>query len=120
MARKCFRCGVKDAMTSRSWCRDCRYEYDIARWYGLTKEDYGALLERQGGRCALCSEPFGSKVPHVDHDYGCTHPDKGSQCCYRCVRGLLCGPCNHFVGWLEKRFHLLAPALRYLGMEIEP
>jgi hypothetical protein len=54
----------------------------------------------------------------VDHDHSCTHPDKGTQCCTKCVRGLLCGACNSFAGWIETRMHLLAPALRYLGTEI--
>jgi len=52
--------------------------------YGLDEADFVALLELQGGACAICQRPFTpSRVPHVDHD----HNDE-------LTRGLLCAHDN--------------------------
>jgi hypothetical protein len=69
-------------------CRACSsakaHEAMVAKTYGLTGNDYGALLERQGGRCAICRARPKSKRLAVDHDHA-----TGA------VRGLLCSRCNH-------------------------
>jgi hypothetical protein len=118
----CGKCGARPAIRKsnghHTWCRECRYEYDLWRWYRLTHEDFDALLIKQENRCAICAKSFSGRGTHVDHDHDCAHSDKGVQCCFRCVRGVLCGNCNHFAGWIETRLHLLAPALSYLGVEI--
>lgn len=65
--------------------------------YGLTPEQYDALLEFQGGLCALCRRARGvTKRLAVDHDHVQAmrdghDPDKG---CPECVRGLVCSTCN--------------------------
>lgn len=69
--------------------------------YGITGEQYWALYEAQGGYCALCQRATGkTKRLAVDHDHKmaaevCGHDPK--QGCPRCVRGLLCGPCNQYL-----------------------
>jgi hypothetical protein len=77
--------------------------------YGLTRAEHDALVARQGGKCALCKNPFmpGSRYrsTRIDHVPG-TRPKK--------VRGILCHGCNLFVGYLEKRRELLPAALAYL------
>jgi Recombination endonuclease VII len=67
--------------------------------YGITMADYQAMVEAQGGKCALCGKPHmalsstGTPRPlHVDHDHATGR-----------IRGLLCGSCNGRVGWLEGR-----------------
>ena len=70
--------------------------------YGITPEDYRRLYEAQGGRCAMCQRATGkTKRLAVDHEHykeGCQHaPDVG---CRRCVRSLLCSPCNITIGRL--------------------
>jgi hypothetical protein len=78
------------------------------RRFGLEPEDYDAMLEAQGGVCAICGQPetvvrYGQVQPlSVDHDH------KTGQ-----VRGLLCHRCNIRVGWVE--FEPPAELLRYLG-----
>lgn len=69
-------------------CRACssakQHGAMIEKTYGLTAEQYDALLERQGGRCAICRNRPKSKRLAVDHDH------KTGE-----VRGLLCSRCNH-------------------------
>jgi hypothetical protein len=60
--------------------------------YGISAQQYAALLEFQGGRCAICRRATGArKRLAVDHDHSCC---RGPSSCGRCVRGLVCGPCN--------------------------
>lgn len=66
--------------------------------YGLTPEQYQALYEFQGGRCAICRRGMGNpngdprkRQLAVDHDHSCC-PGKTS--CGKCIRGLVDGPCN--------------------------
>jgi hypothetical protein len=73
----------------RSWAKNT---------HGLTDEQYNALLESQGGGCAICgtTEPGGtSKKFHIDHDHSCC---EGSRLCGECIRGLLCNSCNLGIG----------------------
>src|SRR3972149_10175987 len=61
--------------------------YRLRRHYGLSREDFNALMKNQGGKCEICksSEWIGSpgRSPTVDHDH------KTGE-----VRALLCGRCN--------------------------
>lgn len=64
------------------------------RKYGLTREEFDALMKQQKSRCAICRRPFEETgktlVPCVDHDH-----DRGH------VRGLLCQRCNWAIGVLS-------------------
>lgn len=80
--------------------KDRAHELRTEANYGLSREDYWALYEFQGGRCFICQRATGKvKRLAVDHDHyheGCQHaPDVG---CRNCVRALLCGPCNQLLG----------------------
>ena len=79
------------------------------------------MLDRQGGACAICKEPFGDdpKLIAVDHDHKCDHPGKGGRSCRACVRGILCNRCNMFVGWVESDHLRLPRILSYLGADGE-
>lgn len=84
----------------------------VEKTYGITSEQYWALYEAQGGRCAICRWATGkAKRLAVDHDH-----DTGL------VLGLLCGRCNQnrglygnesLVRWLE--YNLDPPARRIIG-----
>lgn len=64
----------------------------VERTYGLTPDEYQRLYEHQGRRCAICRRATGAtKRLAVDHDHSCC---PGPTSCGRCVRGLVCGPCN--------------------------
>ncbi|MFF3453274.1 endonuclease domain-containing protein [Streptomyces sp. NPDC002730] len=64
------------------------------RWFKITPEEFGALLEYQGVACALCgSVEHGGRNWNIDHDHDCCQTKKS---CGQCIRGLLCASCN---GW---------------------
>ncbi len=74
---------------SHSWV------YRMWAMYGLTFDDYKALLKRQRGRCALClakrNTSKNKRRLDVDHDH---ETDR--------VRGLLCGKCNLIAGQIDR------------------
>jgi hypothetical protein len=87
-----------DGFRGHSGALCLRHERLLLR-YGLTPESYGALLEAQGGCCAICGSPDPrgrSGLPWaVDHDHACC---PGGKTCGKCVRKLLCYPCNQGLG----------------------
>lgn len=79
------------------YCAVCIRSRHLLHSYGLTAEQYAAMLDEQGGACAACRAPAGDKPLHVDHDHACC-PSAGKSC-GKCVRALLCGPCNKALGF---------------------
>ncbi len=74
--------------------------YHLRRRYGITVRDADAMLEEQGGSCAICRiEP----AAHVDHDHA-----TGA------VRALLCFNCNGGLGQFEDDPEVLRAAARYV------
>lgn len=68
----------------------------VARDFQLTDDQYWAIYTAQGGRCALCQVATGkTRALAVDHDHACC---PRVPTCGRCTRGLLCGPCNQWLG----------------------
>lgn len=74
----------------------------LARKFGMTLEDYDAMLERQQGACAICGITS-DKTFHVDH---CHTTGK--------IRGLLCSNCNTALGLFKDSIELLDKAKLYL------
>lgn len=68
--------------------------------YGLTLEEYAALIERSKGCCELCGEEDAYAIDH-DHSTGL-------------VRGLLCNPCNIALGTFKDDRSRLVKAIQYL------
>jgi DNA-directed RNA polymerase subunit RPC12/RpoP len=64
-----------------------RKDQHLRRTYGITLEDWYALRDFQGGRCAICGrdEKHDGIVLTTDH----SHTDP------KIVRGLACRYCNH-------------------------
>lgn len=106
----------------RSWgsplCRECKREAyntngrpDLLKKYGITIEEYDAMLDRQGGLCAICRGPETAidgrtgvvRRLHIDHCHSTGR-----------VRGLLCHGCNQGIGGLRDRVDLLVSAIDYL------
>lgn len=77
----------------------------LAKTYGLTVEQYDALLASQGGVCAICQRPpddFKHRLA-VDHQHSSG-----------IVRGILCTHCNQAIGSLMDRPDLCIAAAEYL------
>jgi hypothetical protein len=74
--------------------------YHLKRRYGITAAQYDALLDAQGGLCAVCRE---RPAEHVDHDHTHGH-----------VRGLLCSCCNQGLGNFRDQLAHLRAAADYL------
>jgi hypothetical protein len=73
--------------------------------YGLTRDGFDRLLERQRYACGMCRKPFeGQQTICIDHDHSCCPDEKRS--CGKCVRGLLCLPCNTALGQIERKYAL--------------
>jgi hypothetical protein len=93
------------ALHPKEWDRSARRSY-LKKTYGMTPEQYDALLARQGGRCAICVRNHADSREfrlHVDHDHSTGR-----------VRGLLCGLCNQGIGSLRDDPSLLRIAIAYL------
>ena len=79
--------------------------HQLRKKYGITLEQYNAMLEAQGSRCAICevvSCPTGQSFA-VDHCH-----ETGT------VRALLCVHCNETLGAMKDSPELLLKAAEYL------
>jgi hypothetical protein len=75
------------------------------RTFGITADDVDALIENQGGKCAICGgQPTRAEVWHVDHDHATGR-----------IRGVLCQRCNHGIGLLDEDPARLRAAADYLA-----
>ena len=107
--RKCRTCGTGFELNDlkRWYCsRPCQRLYAQIRRYGLTVEEFRAMLARQADLCAICGGPWrgwNGQNPHIDH---CHKTGK--------VRGLLCASCNSAIGRFGDDPALLRRAADYL------
>lgn len=82
-------------------------EYRLKNKYGLSKEDYFVLGEKQNWKCAICgskdSRNKNSSNLSVDHNHITGE-----------VRGLLCHPCNAGIGYLQEDIEIMKNSIAYL------
>lgn len=109
--KECTSAYHKEFNLSNPGRRDSNHLYYT---FGLTPHDYAALLEKQGGVCAICkgAELTNSRFS-VDHDHACC---PGRKSCGYCIRGLLCRQCNAGIGNLGDSVETLEAAMLYLEM----
>jgi hypothetical protein len=75
----------------------------VKRDYGLTPEEYDAMLVAVDGKCTICRKAPKVKALAVDH---CHTTGK--------VRGILCDKCNMGIGYFDDNLDLLQKAIEYL------
>lgn len=72
-------------------CKDCVYEMEVVRRYGISAAEYRRLVQLNNGCCHICNGecPTGRRLA-ADH-------------CHRTgrVRGLLCANCNQGIGQFQ-------------------
>lgn len=90
--------------------------WNLSKRFGLTVEDYDALLASQGGACACCGGVETHKYPSgkvkslsVDHDHQTEQ-----------VRGLLCVKCNRAIGYFDDSPQRMRRAADYLDGHNSP
>ncbi len=121
----CRRCGLdkspaefprnKNRECGRHWyCKACHSiqnresraknggarKYHLKKRYGITIEDFDALLAKQGFLCPICLK---RPAVHVDHDHR-----TGT------VRGILCEMCNGGLGQFRDDPETIEKAIAYL------
>ena len=84
--------------------------------YGISSEDYDAMVERQGGCCAICKQP-----PTVENTRAGREPKLYVDHCHGTdsVRGLLCNHCNLAIGYAGTE-DVLRGAIEYLRLHAGP
>lgn len=89
---------------------DKRRNNELKNKYGITKEEYDAMLLSQNNKCKICNKEELSKGRSgdirkmaVDH---CHETNK--------IRGLLCAKCNKALGLLNDDIEVLNNAIKYL------
>jgi hypothetical protein len=86
-----------------------RRKYRLKAYFGITLDEFDAMVAAQGGVCAICSQPERALIlgePKrlcIDHDH-----ETGR------VRGLLCNACNIGLGRFRDNLDNLRAAADYL------
>lgn len=82
--------------------------YVLKARYGISLIDYAEMLKNQDNSCAICGTKQEDKTYHfhVDHCHSTG-----------VVRGLLCSPCNVFLGVSKDNVDVFKRAIHYLEKE---
>lgn len=89
-------------LAREEYLRVYRRRTHLARFYGMTEQEYDAMLLQQGGCCAVCSRVPADRLA-VDHDH-----------ITGAIRGLLCTQCNTLLGMANDDVDRLMAAAAYL------
>lgn len=84
-------------------CRECFKWHTVENRYGVTKEEYEAILESQEGRCAACGDPLPDRLDFDNRTAGGAHVDHRHDTNEVC--GILCHGCNVALGALRDDWH---------------
>lgn len=107
----CMRAIAKERHKKNARERKDRYSRDrekirdriLMSKFGISLLEYRAMLELQGGVCAICGGVDKNKSLAVDHDHRTGK-----------VRGLLCGRCNPAIGFLTDCTELAKKLISYI------
>ena len=104
---RCKTCAAQDTKEWNIKNEHRRRELYLQRTYGISENEYNAMLLNQNNSCLLCrtefSDTWGANAPVVDH---CHNTGK--------VRGILCNECNRGLGYFHDNIKALENAVDYL------
>jgi Recombination endonuclease VII len=83
--------------------------YALKRYFGLSWEQYEALLSSQGGKCAVCGNGETLIINGKELRLAVDHCHTTGK-----VRGLLCSKCNQLLGCAKESIEILERAIEYL------
>lgn len=90
-----------------------KYKNFLKSRFNLSWDEYQRMFEEQEGCCAICGRhesEFKFRLG-VDHDHRCC---PGKKSCGRCIRGLLCQPCNAALGGFQDEPLVMESAISYV------
>ena len=89
---------------NKNTCNNAEYRqsYRLKSRYGLTTEDFSAMIVEQQNKCKICKCDM--DPPQVDHSH-----NTGK------VRALLCRPCNTSLGLLKENPQTLRNMITYIN-----
>lgn len=96
-----------------SKCKECQKDYQRAKTFGVSVDDYSKMLSEQEGKCAICGinhEEY-QKVSHRNKKFAVDHCHTTGK-----IRGLLCDKCNRGIGFLQDSEQNLINAIKYLRL----
>ena len=93
----------KRVRASKNSCNNFQYrqEYRLKTRYGLTTEEFSAMVLGQDNKCKICGDEM--SPPQVDHNHSTGE-----------VRSLLCLPCNTSLGLLREDPQILRNMISYI------
>ena len=97
---------------SAEWKRnnlERRHWHEAKRRYGVTFDQYQALMKEDCGICGISRSDTDKKFA-IDHCHKTEHNDGVMK-----IRGVLCHNCNKGLGSLQDDIGILFKAIKYLG-----
>lgn len=76
--------------------------------FGMVENDYKAMLEKQGGVCAICKRPPTGRNLDIDHEHQKNEKSVSPESRKERVRLLLCHRCNRALGMFGNKTETLA------------
>lgn len=86
----------------------------LVKTYGITSNEYDALLKSQNGTCWICHKPPVNNRLNVDHKHVLNDKKQNPRETRTRVRGLLCWSCNAAISKFKDDPTLLRSAAEYL------
>lgn len=78
----------------------------LKRKYGITKEQFNLLINKQNNSCAICKDIF------TEENYACVdHIEENNKII---IRGLLCDSCNVALGYFKENLKIVKDASLYM------
>jgi hypothetical protein len=117
----CRPCANDKSKAYRLSAPDAVLDSKLWTLYRIRLADFRRMVEEQGGRCKACgrvptgTSGFGGSPLVIDHDHRCCDGTRRTKrICGKCIRGLLCTPCNVALGMVDDDPQRLRQLIQYV------